>query len=53
MKKIITKVLFILMSVCLFSTHSPMAQAKTVWKFFAHYGPTEGACSFIWQDLFD
>lgn len=32
---------------------APAAEAKTTWKFFSSYGPTEGPCCFIWQRLFD
>ncbi len=53
MKKIVAKILTITMLIGLFSLNHNSAEAKTVWKFFAGYGSTEGACSFIWQDLFD
>lgn len=29
------------------------AAAATTWKFFSAYGPTEGPCCTVWQQLFD
>lgn len=29
------------------------ATAATTWKFFSAYGPTEGPCCTVWQQLFD
>lgn len=36
---------------CMF-TFAPNVEAKTTWKFFSSYGPTEGPCGYIWQELF-
>lgn len=51
MKKIAFVCLAVFFAACLWL--SPQAYAKTTWKFFSAYGPTEGPCCLIWQGLFD
>lgn len=51
MKKIV--VLFLMLVLAVPSAVEAAQPKPTTWKFFSHYGPTEGPCSYVWQELFD